>query len=927
MRILLAAIFSLIATAASATNVFFPSKGFSTSGASIGAGTNFSGANSVMFIANSATMNITAPFSVTMIINSTVANTTGPFVLMANSNPVGSNSGGGFDLRQNPGPNFSPLVGVVRGIGGGCGASLAPGPQACSRWNFVNDGNNHLVQFTFDGSCDTLYTDGILRDHACGLTYTPNTAVWQVGSSQINATITDLRLYSRVLSPYELIQQYRLMLAGFVPNSGTLTTGLIDYWAMGSPCPCTGSINGNVLQTDVNPPTAAITAPTGSGLTGNQTIVATCTDQVACKDVRLTVDGVTIANINAPGPYQGTWDTTTFLDGTHTVGCVARNTVLISANCSTQTVTTTNGVTAGDFYFSNSTGNDSNNCTTTGTPCKTIAKLNSLTYPSGSTIHFLEGDSWTGTTTAINLGGTGNGQGLTVNTYGNLTLTTYGGGTCAVIAGTTSGCAYISQSGYHSCIMLASVPGPITITNLRCQGDPAQLHLATGQCFLYGGTCTNGIADIVDNGGALNSQTITNNEFIDYTNGLNFQVLGGTQKGGANTISNNSVHGSTPTTEQDSGIVGTFVGANSIVQGNLVYNIGGHTGNQESDHIPGHCWFNGACGNGIEFSSCTSTLGACNLTIEDNVVHNTGGNTNGCGGPVGLWVYASSETTFQFNESYTAGPVTYSGGCDWNGFDIDGGSSDNLTQYNYSHDNFGAGYLVFVADLQSGQVWARNIWRYNISEHDVVANGNTSYHGGSVGFAGGGSNHTDSQFYNNTITAAYLDGNKSCFNWDINIDMVMANNICYLYGTNTTSPMIYGNSIPATATIHFDNRNNDYFYTSFSGVNRFTVQGTGYATLSDWQAGTGLDTGSINTNPNFSGSIPDGTCYTSGIPAGPQPCPTGVELSPGSPAIGTGIDLTLSPYFFDVGTVDYYGNTIPNGVGSGYNIGADGAHH
>jgi hypothetical protein len=43
--------------------------------------------------------------------------------------------------------------------------------------------------------------------------------------------------------------------------------------------------------------------------------------------------------------------------------------------------------------------------------------------------------------------------------------------------------------------------------------------------------------------------------------------------------------------------------------------------------------------------------------------------------------------------------------------------------------------------------------------------------------------------------------------------------------------------------------------------------------------------------------------------------------------IGVGLDLTAPPYNLSVGMRDFYGNAIPHTVGSGYNIGADGATH
>jgi hypothetical protein len=50
-------------------------------------------------------------------------------------------------------------------------------------------------------------------------------------------------------------------------------------------------------------------------------------------------------------------------------------------------------------------------------------------------------------------------------------------------------------------------------------------------------------------------------------------------------------------------------------------------------------------------------------------------------------------------------------------------------------------------------------------------------------------------------------------------------------------------------------------------------------------------------------------------------------LSHGAAAVGRGIDLTAKPYNLKIGSRDYFGAAIPNGVGSGYNVGADGAAH
>ena len=57
------------------------------------------------------------------------------------------------------------------------------------------------------------------------------------------------------------------------------------------------------------------------------------------------------------------------------------------------------------------------------------------------------------------------------------------------------------------------------------------------------------------------------------------------------------------------------------------------------------------------------------------------------------------------------------------------------------------------------------------------------------------------------------------------------------------------------------------------------------------------------------------------------PCPTNYELQAGSTLIGAGLDLTQAPYNLTLPIQDYYTNAIPNGSGSGWNYGADGATH
>ncbi|TGD82437.1 right-handed parallel beta-helix repeat-containing protein [Hymenobacter wooponensis] len=82
-------------------------------------------------------------------------------------------------------------------------------------------------------------------------------------------------------------------------------------------------------------------------------------------------------------------------------------------------------------------------------------------------------------------------------------------------------------------------------------------------------------------------------------------------------------------------------------------------------------------------------------------------------GPAGIWAYSCNNLTIQFSESYHNQSATLDGG----GFDLDGGCTNALLQYNYSHDNDGPGLML--AQFEGAPVTLRDVViRYNISQND-----------------------------------------------------------------------------------------------------------------------------------------------------------------------------------------------------------------
>jgi hypothetical protein len=547
-------------------------------------------------------------------------------------------------------------------------------------------------------------------------------------------------------------------------------------------------------------------------------------------------------------------------------------------------------------YFSSSTGNDSNPCTI-GNPCATVAKATSLTYGPNSTINFFAGDTFT-TTTSLSLIGPGDTS-KTQNVFGPLTIQSYGSGTCSVIAGTITGCATLQSSGSLSGVVFLDDLSNITVQNIRIVGGTtANLTYNTG----YG-------LQLDNHAGFGSNWNVNNVEIIDFSLPLWGRVATGTVSGV--TIEDNYIHGSNSTVTVDQAVLLQGLG-NGTIQGNLVTNYNGRASGAVA----------GTSGNGILVSNLSY-----NWLDQFNVTHDGGSLTTICGGPVGNWDFETTNGTWQFNESYNNGPTGTppGGGCDWDGFDIDGGSGYIVVQYNYAHNNTGYDYNLFQAN-SGGMRWQQNVVRYNIGEEvkgtravpaDMfLIGGATNLKTGSLIY--NNTYYTDSDIFTNSVGLCFWVNNDS--------DIKAFNNICMNGGATGKNPLMQYN--PSAQTMLF--KNNDWFRVNHNQSsnpmwNWHGCPSNACTTLAQWKAAGGDQSG-LSVNPNLTSAGGGGTCYSSGVPAGPQPCPSAYVLQGGSPMIGTGLDLTAQPYQITVGSKDYYGNSIPNGVGTGYNVGADGGN-
>ncbi len=510
----------------------------------------------------------------------------------------------------------------------------------------------------------------------------------------------------------------------------------------------------------------------------------------------------------------------------------------------------------GSAYYVSSTGDDSNNGTSIATAWATINKVNSVVFLPGDALYFEGGQTFNGNI-YLPAGDANDPNNIFV-------ITSYGTGRATINAGNSYGFSAYNTQGF-------------SISNLIFDGNNTSTNTDAG-ISIYSDLS----GDV-----KLSNISISNTEVknfgkegvVIYTsdNLTGYQNL---------SLSNLSVHDVT-----NNGIIifgflsQSLVGwqhKNVSVSDCEVYNVPGSS-------VPAFYQGSGIVLEGVDGG-----------VIQNSVAHDNGQNNTFCGGPAGIWTLESNNVIVQSCESYRNHSGT---GCDGAGFDLDGGVTNSIMQYNYSHDNDGAGYLL--GQYANARPWGNNTMRYNISQNDGITN-----EGGIGVFKGPGTTMNGANIFNNTIyispqatnvneCAAYFS------NWVTGINNVaFYNNIFYSTGG---VPLV---TIPSGYSAFFAG---NIYWPSGSTFSIF-YKGVYYSSLASWQTATGNEVvGGTNTgyssdplltNPGAGGTIGFGNSLTS---------LNAYKISDASsPAKSTALDLS-SLYSINIGTTDFWGTIIPGG--------------
>jgi hypothetical protein len=498
---------------------------------------------------------------------------------------------------------------------------------------------------------------------------------------------------------------------------------------------------------------------------------------------------------------------------------------------------------------------DTNDGKTAATAWQTIAKVNAAALVFGNVVAFCGGQTFSGTLT-IPAGG---------SPVAPITFMSYGVGRATIAPAANSNGILGLNTAY------------ITVRDLIVVGTGQTTSLADGVRF--------------DNNQAGNTK-------LNDISLINLDV----SQFGFNGV---TVHGATGTS-----------GFNNVMISNVVAhdNAGGNANSTSGIEVqsgPGYSFgLSAPSHTNVTISNCTAfnNIGSAGQTnwsgsgifigqTSGGVIQNCVAHDNGSAGfgSVGIWTGDSKNVTIQFNEVYHQGTTAQDG----DGFDIDGGCTNCVMQYNYSHDNVGVGYQLYAYNDGSVTTWDSNTCRFNISQND--GSNNPNYDRGGIAISQDSATMTNALVYGNTIY------NNISTSVGINVRNSMtgrvANNIFYA-GASIDIVHATANALVFTG--------NDYFSTGTFSIN---WAGTAYSSFAAWQTATGQEKiAGVNV-----GLTSDPMLINPG--GGVIGLATAYKLQSGSPMVASGLDLNAQ-FSINPGTRDYFGGANP--FGGSFSVGPAG---
>lgn len=503
-------------------------------------------------------------------------------------------------------------------------------------------------------------------------------------------------------------------------------------------------------------------------------------------------------------------------------------------------------------YYVSTTGDDSNSGLTPNDAWRTIDKVNATSIRPGDAVLFEGGKSFEGNLRFDSNDGNGGANAVTVSSYGS--------GRATILAGNGNGIDVYNTAGFKISNLIVAGNASTGVKNSGIQfytdldGDIKFDFAEIKNVEVYG------FRDFGIVFGSWKYQSANNSGFknvlVENAKVHDIMDVGISSYGNFSSTKTGYAH------------------SNIVVRNCEVYNISGLTTKTNSHS-----------GNGILLSDVQNSV------IEYSTVYNSGyQNANTSGGPVGIWYWDADQVTIQYNEVYGMKSGTSKDG---GGFDLDGGVTNGVMQYNYSHDNHGAGYLI--GQFTGARPMRNIVVRFNISENDAATNGGSIYlfNGSSP------SSMRDIFVYNNTLYIEEKSSNTATAGIKLLQWKTMSENI------NFHNNIIFaenGADLVQVPSGYHANFSGNLYHTT--GNFSIKYKGATYSSLAAFRSTgnevvDGIDKG-VQADPLLQSAGSGGTIgYGNSLTN-----LSAYKITTGSPAVDAGIILS------NMGEQDFYGNNI-----------------
>jgi hypothetical protein len=500
---------------------------------------------------------------------------------------------------------------------------------------------------------------------------------------------------------------------------------------------------------------------------------------------------------------------------------------------------------AATFYVSPS-GSDTADGASEATPWQTLSRANAQVFAPGDSLLLEGGQTFAGTLTFDDRDAGSATEPVVVSSYG--------AGRATISAAAGSGIFVLNTAG-------------LTIANLVIVGAGAEDNSKAGVEFYTD----------VSGGTKFGHVYLDSVEVSGFRNGVLIGSRNGTSGYDDVRVTSVEAHDN-----QRSGLTTYSAGLYGITNVYVAYS---------SFHDNrGDVTYGGSSGNGLMLG------GVDGAVIERTVAYGNGRDAKPGQGGLGIGVVDSNDVTLQHNEAYRNEASGTGGG---HGFGLGEGTTGAVVQFNYAHDNDGAGF--FLLQDSGEDRWSGNTLRYNIAENDGRQNGF-----GELTAQGGGGTFEACDVLGNTFftSAAATDPPSVLALTTATSRFRFFNN---LFVTSGGVPLVEAAAGQSGALF----AGNDYWSSGATFV--IDWEGTTHSSLEAWASASGQE----NLEGEMVGLSVDprlGAPGRGGTVGDPRELESlaAYELQVGSPVVDAGLDLRAS-FGVDPGSVDFYGTSLPQG--------------